>query len=30
MILDVDSDYFDNEDSKNNPLLPSFSFKIVV
>lgn len=30
MILDVDSDYFDNEESKNSPLLPSFSFKIVV
>ncbi len=30
MILDVDSEYFDNEESKNNPLLPSFSFKIVV
>jgi len=30
MILDVDNDYFDNEESKNSPLLPSFSFKIVV
>gem|GEM_PF-5843389 len=30
MILDVDSEYFDNKESKNTPLLPSFSFKIVV
>lgn len=29
MILDVEAEYFEKEESKNNPLLPSFSFKIV-
>lgn len=29
MILDVENAYFENEESKNIPLLPSFSFKIV-
>lgn len=29
MILDVESEYFEKEESKETPLLPSFSFKIV-
>jgi hypothetical protein len=29
MIVDVENEYFEKEQAKNNPLLPNFDFKIV-